>query len=253
MKHLRAHAPAPAPTHKLNVLIVCEESQAECIAFRNLGHNAYSCGLKPCRFRIGHPEWHIMGDVTPLLNGVPNFITQDCTPHTIHRWDLIIAHPPCTYLCKLGSPRLVQKIPSNQFNGCPDGWYPESDDNKFVTIINAARLKKQRDARQFFLQCWNSKAAHYLAVENPLPMVRAQLPQPSTFIDPSWFGVKYTKKNFYWLRNLPPIMPTVEHPYHKEFVYSSRGKYRSRTFPQVAEAIAQQWSEFILDDISTHP
>lgn len=260
MKHSRthAHAPAPAqtkhnndmkPVKKLSVLIACEESQAECMAFRKLGHNAYSCDIQPCRPKIGHPEWHIQGDVIPLLNGLPNFVTQDGTPHAIHRWDLIVAHPPCTYLCKVGSIHLVRKIPSKQFNGCPYGWYVESEDEHFVTIINAARLKQQRKAIKFFLQCWNTKAAHYLAVENPIPMARAKLPQPSTYIDPSWFGVKYTKKTLFWLRNLPPILPIIEHPNPKCFVTASRGKYRSRTFPQVAEAIAQQWSQFILDDM----
>lgn len=79
----------------LNVLIACEESQAECMAFRNLGHNAYSCDIQECRQK-GHPEYHIHSDVTPLLEGLRDFITQDNIKHHIDKWDLLIAHPPCT-------------------------------------------------------------------------------------------------------------------------------------------------------------
>ena len=91
--------------------------------------------------------------------------------------------------------------------------------------------------------------ANYVAVENPLPMARAQLPKPTSYVDPSWYGHKYTKKTLYWLRNLPPLLPTVTNPDAKSFVYSSRGKYRSRTFEGVAEAMADQWGSFILDDL----
>jgi hypothetical protein len=78
-------------------------------------------------------------------------------------------------------------------------------------------------------------------------MARAKLPKPSCFIHPSWFGVKYTKKTLYWLKNLPPVMHEIDYPCPKEFVKASRGKYRSRTFPQVAAALARQWSDYILN------
>lgn len=208
----------------LRVLIACEESQAECIAFRNLGHEAYSCDIQTCR-PGGHPEWHIHSDVLPLLDGLQDFLTQDNTPHHVDSWDLIIAHPPCTYLCKVSSPLLKPK-----------------------GVIDPVRYTKLKMARDFFYRCLRAKAT-YVAVENPLPMALAQLPAPSCFIQPSWFGVKYTKKTLYWLRNLPPIVPTIEYPNPKQFVRASRGKYRSRTFPEVAWAIASQWSSFILDDL----
>lgn len=208
----------------LRVLIACEESQAECIAFRNLGHEAYSCDIQKCR-PSGHPEWHIHSDVLPLLDGLQDFLTQDNTPHHIDSWDLIIAHPPCTYLCKVSSVQL-------KHNG----------------EVDLVRLCKLKMARDFFYRCLHAKAT-YVAVENPLPMALAQLPAPSCFIQPSWFGVKYTKKTLYWLRNLPPIVPTIEHPNPRQFVRASRGKYRSRTFPEVAQAIASQWSSFILSDL----
>lgn len=206
---------------QLNVLIACEESQAECMAFRQLGHNAFSCDIQPARYQ---PKWHIMGDVTPYLHGVTTFVTQDGKKHTIARWDLIIAHPPCTYLCKVSSVWMIK-------NG----------------HIQWPRLRQMIIARRFFMECIHAQA-DYVAVENPLPMARAQLPKPSCFICPSWFGVKYTKKTLYWLRNLPPIFAEIIYPNPKEYVRASRGKYRSRTFPQVAKALATQWSNYILDE-----
>lgn len=216
---------------KLNVLIACEESQAECIAFRELGHNAYSCDIQPCRPQ-GHPEWHIHGDVTPYLDGVTQFVTMDGVEHKVPRWDLIIAHPPCTYLCKVGSPWLYKE---------PDAWLLTK---KGKLHVNEKRYRQMKAGRKFFMHCLSAKAK-YLAVENPIPMALANLPKPSCYIQPSWFGVKYTKKTLFWLRNLPPIMPELEYPNPKEFVRASRGKYRSRTFAQVARALARQWSEYI--------
>lgn len=209
----------------LYVLIACEESQAECQAFRELGHIAYSCDIQPC-LPNGHPEWHIHGDVTPYLQGATSFITQDGTPRAVPKFDLIIAHPPCTYLCKVSSFHMVIK-----------------------GVLQQERYTKMLQARDFFYTCLNAQAP-YVAVENPLPMKRAQLPKPSCFLHPSWFGVKYTKKTLYWLRNLPPIMPELEYPNPKEFVRASRGKYRSRTFPEVARAIARQWSAYILAELN---
>ena len=218
-------APHKTPRRKLYVLIACEESQAECKAFRDLGHIAYSCDIQPCR-PTGNPYWHIQADVTNLLHGDTAFRVQAGFLRCVPRWDLIIAHPPCTYLCKVSSVHMVVR-----------------------GQVNPVRYKQMLQARDFFFTCLNADAP-YVAVENPLPMARAQLPQPSCYIHPSWFGVKYTKKTLYWLKNLPPIMPEVEHPHPKCFVRASRGKYRSRTFPEVARAIARQWSAYILDDLA---
>lgn len=209
----------------LYVLIACEESQEECQAFRELGHIAYSCDIQPCRPN-GHPEWHIHADVTPYLNGTTQFTTQDGTRRSVPRFDLIIAHPPCTYLCKVSSVHMVIK-----------------------GVLQQERYAQMLQARDFFYTCLYAQAP-YVAVENPLPMKRAQLPKPSCFLHPSWFGVKYTKKTLYWLKNLPPIMPELEYPNPKCFVTCSRGKYRSRTFPEVARAIAHQWSAYILAELN---
>lgn len=225
------------PYKVLNVLVACEESQAETEAFRELGHNAFSCDIQPCR-KGKHPEWHIHADVSPYLHGDTSFVTDDGTEHHLTHWDLIIAHPPCTYLCKLSSVQLMKD---------PDGWRITSHGWKF---INIARWEKLLAAKSFFLSCLNAEAP-YVAVENPIPMAIADLPKSTAFACPSWYGVKYTKKTLYWLKNLPPLIAGAEFVNPKSYVGCSRGKYRSRTFPQLARALAKQWSQYILDDYRT--
>lgn len=121
----------------LNVLIACEESQAECEAFRALGHRAFSCDILPCKPK-GHKEWHILGDVTPYLDGVTSFITMDGKRHSLKKWDLIIAHPPCTFLCKLSSVHLYHPITGRT-------WL-----NGVLIDCNVQRVKSMRLAREFF-------------------------------------------------------------------------------------------------------
>lgn len=208
----------------LNVLIACEESQAECSAFRKLGHNAFSCDIQKCR-RGGNPEWHIKGDVTPFLQGTTQFRTMDGRHHHLSRWHLIIAHPPCTYLCKVSSVQLVKG-----------------------GVIDPDRFDKMMQAREFFFRCLQANAP-FVAVENPLPMARANLPKPSCFIQPFWFGEPYSKKTLYWTKGLPPLMADAQAVDIKEFCHASRGKYRSRTFPKVADAIARQWGDWCSDQL----
>lgn len=203
----------------LNVLIACEESQAECSAFRKLGHNAFSCDIQSCR-RGGHPEWHIRGDVTPFLQGTTQFRTMDGRHHHLSRWHLIIAHPPCTYLCKVSSVQLMKG-----------------------GVIDHDRLEKMMQAREFFFRCLQADAP-FVAVENPLPMARANLPKPSCFVQPFWFGEPYSKKTLYWTKGLPPLMADAQVVDIKQYCHASRGKYRSRTFPKVADAIARQWGNW---------
>lgn len=219
----------------LNVLIACEESQAECTAFRNLGHNAFSCDVQLCR-PSGQPDWHIHGDVRPFLQGGTQFITQSGKHINVPGWDLIIAHPPCTYLCKVSSVHMSANADYTI------NW--QGSEKR----VNSQRYLNMCAARSFFFECLNAKAP-FVAVENPQPMAIAQLPKPTCYVHPSWFGVKYTKKTLYWLRNLPPLMAEIDYPGAKEFVRSSRGKYRSRTFPQLADALARQWSSYILDEL----
>lgn len=207
----------------LYVLIACEESQAECQAFRRLGHSAFSCDVQTCRL---NPDWHIHGDVTPYLVGKTDFVTQSGISVKVPRWDLIICHPPCTYLCRVSSVQMVQH-----------------------GVLNQQRYAKMLEAREFFFKCLNAQAP-YVAVENPIPMKRAMLPRPQCYCSPHWYGVKYSKKTLWWTKNLPALMPSIIYPNPKCFVRCSRGKYRSRIFPQMAEAIANQWASFILDDLA---
>lgn len=239
-KNLRGRAcasvrPCEKPAIVLNVLIACEESQAECMAFRELGHIAYSCDVQKCR-KSGNPDWHIHGDVRPYLSGETSFTTQSGIKCTVDHWDLIIAHPPCTYLTKLSAVKMHENADWEiVLDGVP-------------VMVNYVRYYKMLQARQFFFECLNA-VAPYVAVENPIPLRMAHLPRPSFYACPSWFGVKYTKKTLYWVKNLPQLMPTIYYPNPKCYVRSSRAKYRSRTFPELAHAIACQWSESIINDI----
>lgn len=209
----------------IHVLVACEESQAVTLAFRERGFTAFSCDIQPCGGH--HPEFHIQGDVTPYIKGTSSFYTQDGTYyHFVDGWHLVIAHPPCTYLCKVSSVQLVH-------NG----------------VVDPQRHRKMEQGREFFFRCLSARAP-FVAVENPLPMARARLPRPTTYIHPSDYGHKYTKKTLLWLKNLPPLMATIDYPGAKSFVNASRGKYRSRTFSGVAQAMADQWGDYILDELN---
>lgn len=208
----------------INVLIACEESQVECNAFRDAGFNAFACDIQSPR-RGAQLDRQIKADVTDFLHGTTSFVTLDGVRNDVPGWDLIIAHPPCTYLCKVGSVWM-----------CPGG------------VLDESRYQKMLEARTFFFECLNAKAK-FVAVENPLPMARAKLPPPDCFVHPYWYGHPYSKKTLYWLKNLPPLMPGVSSAQYKEFVRSSRGKYRSRSFPGIAKAMADQWGQYVLDHI----
>lgn len=198
---------------KLQVLIACEESQVVCKAFRDLGHIAYSCDLVPCSG--GHPEWHFQADALFMINS--------------RSWDLVIAHPPCTYLTKCGAVRLF-----------PGG------------VLDTSRYCKLLDARSFFLDIYTSGVKH-LCIENPVPLHIANLPEASQYIQPYMFGEPYSKATYLWLRGLPILMatdyrldykPWVNGTYQGKSVKSAR--LRSRTFSGVAAAMADQWSRYLL-------
>lgn len=164
----------------MKVLVACEESQAVCIAFRKLGHEAYSCDTQECSG--GHPEWHIKGDVLPLINGNKPFITMDGDLHAIvGTWDLLIAFPPCTYLTNAGSVRL-----------------------RIKGEINKERMEKAVEAKAFFMKFLEADCQK-ICVENPTPGKIHQLPQYTQAIQPWWFGHPYTKRTCLWLKNLPPL------------------------------------------------
>lgn len=209
----------------MNVLIACEESQRVCIEFRKRGHRAFSCDiLEPSG---GHPEWHIQGDVLPLLNGDCSFTTKDGKTHTvIGKWDLIIAHPPCTYISNAGARFL----------------YPQGK-------LNEERLKKGIVATHFFLRFLYADCER-IAVENPIPSTVFCLPKYTQIIQPWQFGHPVQKKTCLWLKNLPNLIPTnicKERQSSKIagnwFNKGGKGrqKNRAKTFIGVAQAMAEQW------------
>lgn len=221
----------------MKVLVACEESQAVCKAFRESGHEAYSCDIEPCSG--GHPEWHIMQDVIPMLNGRCRFTTVDGTEHYIDgRWDLIIAHPPCTYLSNAGA-----------------RWLYAGGE------LNKERYIKGLDGKKFFMAMLNADCQR-IAVENPIPSSIYDLPQYTQVIQPYQFGEPWSKKTCLWLKGLEPLQPTniVEDykPYCSSGSYSGThnpkykgasrkggsAKSRSKTFPGIARAMAEQWGNF---------
>ena len=220
---------------KMKILVACEESQAVTKEFRRLGHEAYSCDI--IDQSGGHPEWHIMQDVLPLLNGRCQFETTDGVQHSIDgRWDMIIGFPPCTYMSNAGACRM----------------YPTKGK------IDKDRFEKAMMAKDFFMTILNADCDK-IAIENPIPLKIIELPEKTQVIQPYFFGHPYTKKTYLWLKNLPNLKPTkrVEPigPYvcgNSEIwkkqaatgvVYGKEksAKHRSKTFPGIAKAMAEQW------------
>ena len=213
------------------VLVACEESQAVAIEFRRLGIEAYSCDILPCSG--GHPEWHIQGDVLPLLK-------QD--------WAMVIAFPPCTYLTSAGTRHYSLKM------------NPEWKVNE--------RLRKREDAVRFFMACVNANAP-MVAVENPVGYMNTHYKKPSQIIHPYYFGDAYLKRTCLWLKGLPNLIPTDMLPkpepmyicegekckgkkiYWAEGIKAGKGgqeeraKQRSKTFPGIARAMVEQWSGYV--------
>lgn len=222
----------------LKVLVACEESQRVCSAFRRLGHEAYSCDIiEPSG---GHPEWHVKGDVLPLLEREREFTTMDGVTHTVDKWDLIIAHPPCTYISNAGACRL----------------YPKKGQ------LNQERYEKGLAAKAFLMKFLEADCEH-IAVENPIPSKVFELPPYSQIIQPYEYGHPYTKKTCLWLKGLPKLQPTdVVEPLGgwvcgnaeiwkkqaaKGKVYGKEksAKHRSKTFEGIAQAMAEQWSAYL--------
>ena len=216
----------------INILVACEESQRVCEAFRKLGGKAYSCDIMECSG--GHPEWHIMQDAIPLLNGKCSFKTMDGIEHSIDgKWDLIIAHPPCTYLSNAGARFL----------------YPKG-------VLNEERLAKGMIAKDFFMHFYNANCDK-IAIENPIPSKVYGLPPYTQTIQPWMFGHPVQKKTCLWLNGLPELQPTnvVEERQSTKIPgnwFNSGGKERqknrAKTFPGIAKAMAEQWMPLLLEE-----
>ena len=221
----------------MKVLVACEESQRVCEAFRNRGHEAYSCDIiEPSG---NHPEWHILGDCRPLLNGNCSFTTMGGVDVTIENsWDLIIGHPPCTYLSNAGACRL----------------YPKKGQ------LNQERYQKGLEAKEFFMTIYNADCDR-ICIENPVPSKIFNLPPYTQIIQPYEYGEPYSKKTCLWLKCLPNLQPTNVLNEFKPYVScgtshnkgnpdkagvsraGGAAKVRSKTFRGFAEAFANQWSE----------
>lgn len=224
------------------VLIACEESQAVCKAFRAKGHEAYSCDIQEPSG--GHPEWHILGDALAVLEG-GQVTTMDGQKHDIGQWDLLIAHPPCTYLSNLGATHLYL------------GTEKKIRGKDTFRLMNEERIRNAIRAKDFFLAFLNAPIAK-VAVENPVPSTLWRLPEKTQVIQPYMFGNPYKKKTYLWLKGLPVLAATnvveptglwVDSGHAKGTKMQSFGfrsaKKRSKTFPGIAEAMADQWGKLL--------
>lgn len=214
----------------MKVIIACEESQRACTAFRERGHEAYSCDIQEPSG--GFPEWHILGDALEVVKG-GRVVTMDGAAHDVGKWDIIIAHPPCTYLSAAGAVRLY---------------------NSAHEIKDYARLQKGIEATIFFRTFLNADCKH-IAVENPVPLSIFNLPKYTQIIQPYYFGDPWKKRTCLWLRGLQKLEPTniVEprgywigaHGRDKAPYGMIKGfrdqKMRSKTFEGIAQAMAEQW------------
>ena len=218
----------------MKVLIACEESQRVCIAFRKRGHEAYSCDIQEPSG--GHPEWHILGDALKAIEG-GRITTMDGKTHDIGRWDLLISHPPCTYLTLAGNK-----------------WFKHEFADRFPD-----RQKQRKEAVEFFMAIANADCER-IAIENPVGIMSSQWRKPDQYIEPYMFGDPEKKKTGLWLKGLPLLKPTNivepviircksganEPRWHIETMNlpkEERSRVRSQTFPGIAEAMASQWSD----------
>lgn len=235
----------------MKVLVACEESQAVTKELRRLGHEAYSCDIIPCSG--GHPEWHIMGDALVLINGHCTFRTSDGQWHKVHgRWDMIIAFPPCTYLTSAGTRHYSLRVNPE--------WKVKE------------RIAKRDKAEKFFLAFANADCER-IAIENPVGYMNTHYRKPDQIIHPYFFAESeedvdnyVQKRTCLWLKNLKPLERLTHLPAPGPLYIcqgdkckgkrigwcegirgttdgqEGRAKARSKTFPAVAKAMAEQWA-----------
>ena len=226
----------------MNVLVACEESQRVCTAFREKGHNAFSCDLIECSGV--HPEWHIQQSVIPLLNGNCSFLTCDGNTHTINgKWDMILAFPPCTYLTVTGN---------RWFDVVKYGYGAQSRWNNRCIAVS------------FFLTLAYADCEK-IAIENPVGCMSTYFRKPDQIIHPYYFAQSADDENCerkstcLWLKGLPTLTYKIQFeprvisykngkgtdsPWHINTMglpKEERSRLRSQTFPGIAKAMAEQW------------
>ncbi len=204
----------------MRVLVACEESQAVCIAFRERGHEAYSCDILPCSG--GHPEWHIKRNIIQILKpnsvGIIKFSVQNnfWDLQQIFNWDLVIAFPPCTDLAVSGAK-----------------WFKEKQADG-----------RQKESIDFFMQF--TKLRCKWAIENPIGIMSSHYRKPDQIIQPWQFGHGETKATCLWLNGLPKLEPTNIVEGREQRIWKmppskDRAKLRSKTYEGIAKAMAEQW------------
>ena len=226
----------------MKILVACEESQAVTIELRKMGHDAYSGDIIECSG--GHPEWHIQKDVLKVLRPTHDgemdaisFWTMDDEIHIVEKWDMIIAFPPCTYLTVTG--------------------------NRWFNVERYGEKARQRqrdreDAIKFFMAFANAECDR-IAIENPIGVMSSVYRKPNQIIHPYMFGDPARKATCLWLKGLPELEPTnivepviikykngkgTDNPWHMDTMKlprEERAKARSKTFPGIAKAMAEQW------------
>lgn len=243
---------------KLNILIACEESQACCRAFRSMGHNAYSCDLFKCSGAIfgtdiedPHPEWHFDHDITAVLNKTDLKLQNGEQAVIEGDWDLMIGHPPCTYLAVSGAQ-----------------WYYHPEDKALPFEKRRPhprypnRAQDREDGINFFLFLASANVKR-IAIENPVGIMSTRWRKPDQSIQPYMFGDPYSKNTCLWIKNLRPLHPSKATDDHGERIFFGSGKsqpkwysdgftktksaverqkWRSKTFPNIARVIAEQWT-----------
>lgn len=235
----------------MNILVACEESQTVCAAFRKLGFNAYSCDLVECSG--GHPEWHLLGDALEVIKNNGG-VTQNGGRVFVDKWDLMIAHPPCTYLTSSGA---------KWFYHPDDKGLPIEDRRPHPKFPH--RKEDQNAGAEFFMALYNSDIP-YIAVENPVGVMSTRFRKPDQIVQPFMFGDQARKTTCLWLKGLPLLESTNVVDEGETLTFKSgkrmqkwisdaltntktaeeRRRLRSKTFEGMAQAMAKQWGTFVL-------
>jgi len=223
------------------ILVACEESQETTIRFRELGFSAFSCDLKPCKV---NPSWHLQGSVFDYLN---------------QGWHMMIAHPPCTYLT----------VTANK-------WLKDQPKRKSGKLVGDERRLAKDEAIHFFMALYNAPIKH-IAIENPIGCMSSVFRKPDQIIHPCYFGDAATKATCLWLKNLPKLKWVKEDNLFEKQTYvppkfyttangrkypewsmieaakikdlDERSEFRSKTFPGIANAMVEQWGNYLLQKV----